>query len=245
MRMIDLANQRGPLGVIDTPTAVECGREVRFRRSFRSLVECVVPCCGLQTSDDTDSLSTLSTAESSHGSPTPTPTPTTSTVTGTFFGYRKGRVSFCLQDVTRSSSPLLLLDFAVPTSYLAREMQHGFLRITLECNRHAGPSGGGGGGPLFEVPVWSMYCNGRKVGYAMRRQVSGGDAAVLRLMRSVSAGAGVLPVTPKDGEAGDGDLLYLRAGFERVVGSIDSESFHMINPVGSSGQELSIFLFRS
>jgi hypothetical protein len=26
---------------------------------------------------------------------------------------------------------------------------------------------------------------------------------------------------------------------------VDSESFHMINPVGSSGQELSIFLVRS
>ncbi|OWM85975.1 protein MIZU-KUSSEI 1-like [Punica granatum] len=240
MRMIDLANQRGPLGVIDTATAVECGREVRYRRSFRSLVECVVPCCGLQTSDDSDSLSTASIAESTttHCSPTTA----TATVTGTFFGYRRGRVSFCLQDDTRNSSPLLLLEFAVPTSYLAREMQYGFLRITLECNRRAGAVGGGAG-PLFEVPVWTMYCNGRKVGFAVRRQVGGGDAAVLRLMRSVSAGAGVLPVGPKSGE--DGDLLYLRAGFERVVGSADLESFHMINPVGSSGQELSIFLLRS
>ncbi|KAK4804691.1 hypothetical protein SAY86_004508 [Trapa natans] len=244
MRMIDLADQRGPLGVINTPTDVECSREVRFRRSFRSLVECVVPCCGLLTSEDTDSHSTASTVESSPGSPTPT---APSIVTGTFFGYRKGRVSFCLQDNTRSSSPLLLLDFAVPTSYLAREMQHGFLRITLECNRRTGMSSAvrGGAGALFEVPVWSMYCNGRKVGYAVRRQVAGGDVTVLRLMRSVSAGAGVIPVGPKGGEAGDGDLLYLRAGFDRVVGSADSESFHMINPVGSSGQELSIFLLRS
>lgn len=238
MRMIDLADQRGPLGVIDTATDVECVRDVRFRRSFRSLMECVVPCCGLQTSDDSKSLSTACASESAQGSPTST------TVTGTFFGYRRGRVSFCLQDNTRNSSPLLLLEFAVPTSYLAREMQYGFLRITLECNRRGGAAGGGGG-PLFEVPVWSMYCNGRKVGYAVRRQAGSGDVAALKLMRSVSAGAGVLPVGRKGGVDGDGDLLYLRAGFERVVGSADSESLHMINPVGSSGQELSIFLLRS
>jgi len=69
------------------------------------------------------------------------------------------------------------------------------------------------------------------------------DVAVLKLMQSVSVGAGVLPMAGT-GEAG-GLLMYLRASFERVVGSVDSESFHMINPVGSSGQELSIFLVRS
>lgn len=73
----------------------------------------------------------------------------------------------------------------------------------------------------------------------------GADSEVLRLMRSVSAGAGVLPMRPTKSEDGDGELMYLRAGFERVIGSVDSESFHMINPLGSSGQELSIFLLRS
>lgn len=224
--MIDLGNQRGPLHIMDTPTSVECGREVRFRRSFRSLVECMVPCCGFQPSSDSISSDT----ESTHGS----------TVTGTFFGYRKGRVSFCLQDDTRTT-PLLLLEFAFPTAYLAREMQYGLLRIALECDRlkHASSSNSCS---LFNVPVWSMYCNGRKVGFAVRRHMSVNDVNVLKLMQSVSVGAGVLPVAPK---SDDGDLMYLRASFERVIGSPDSESFHMINPVGSSGQELSIFLLRS
>ncbi|KAJ4702377.1 protein MIZU-KUSSEI 1 [Melia azedarach] len=221
--MIDLGGQRGPLHIIDTATSVDCTREVRFRRSFRSLVECMVPCCGFHPSD---ALSTD--AESVHAS----------TVTGTFFGYRKGRVSFCLQDDTRGS-PLLLLEFAVPTAYLAREMQYGLLRIALECDRQKERSNSCS---LFNVPVWSMYCNGRKVGFAIRRQMTASDAAVLKLMQSVSVGAGVLPVAPK---SEDGDLMYLRASFERVIGSVDSESFHMINPVGSSGQELSIFLLRS
>lgn len=230
--MMDLGSQRGPLYIMDTATSVECGREVRFRRSLRSLVECMVPCCGFQPSDslssDTESLSTTTTT---HGS-------TTTTVTGTFFGYRKGRVSFCLQHDTRSS-PLLLLEFAVPTAYLAREMQYGLLRIALECDR----SSSSNCCSLYNVPVWSMYCNGRKVGYAMRRHMTVPDVTVLQLMQSVSVGAGVLPVAPKPHE--DGDLMYLRATFERVIGSVDSESFHMMNPVGSSGQELSLFLLRS
>ncbi|GLT74536.1 hypothetical protein SLA2020_463250 [Shorea laevis] len=220
--MIDFGSQRGPLHIMDTPTSVDCGREVRFRRSFRSLVECMVPCCGFQPSDslasDTESI-------------------TGSTVTGTLFGYRKGRVSFCLQVDTRSS-PLLLLEFAVPTTYLAREMQSGILRIALECDKQKERSCS-----LYGVAVWSMYCNGRKVGFAIKRQMSTNDAAVLKLMHAVSVGAGVLSIAPPKSE--DGDLMYLRASFERVIGSSDSESFHMLNPGGSSGQELSIFLLRS
>lgn len=230
--MIDLGSQRGPFQIMDTATSVDCGREVRFRRSFRSLVECMVPCCGFQpssdsVSSDTDSVSSPCTV-----------------LTGTFFGYRKGRVSFCLQDDTRSS-PLLLLEFAVPTSYLAREMQYGLLRIALECNRdRLNQDRWSGSGCLFEVPVWTMYCNGRKVGFSSRRQMTANDATVLKLMQLVSVGAGVLPVASKM-EGSNGDLMYLRASFERVIGSVDSESFHMINPSGSSGQELSIFLLRS
>lgn len=81
------------------------------------------------------------------------------------------------------------------------------------------------------------------MGFAIRRQTTVSDMAVLKLMQSVSVGAGVLPVSPKSEE--EGDLMYLRASFERVIGSADSESFHMINPIGSSGQELSIFLLRT
>ncbi|XP_077228223.1 protein MIZU-KUSSEI 1-like [Tasmannia lanceolata] len=232
MRMIDLGNQRGPLYIIDTATSVDCTKDVRFRRSFRSLVECMVPCCGFQTTSSSSSSDTDS--DSNHNS---------TLVTGTFFGYRKGRVSFCLQDDSRGrlSSPLLLLEFAVPTSYLAREMQHGLLRITLECDRSRAPPNLSSCS-LFSVPVWSMYCNGRKVGFAVRRQMSESDSAIFKLMRSVSVGAGVVPTESKSDE---GDLMYLRANFERVTGSFDSESFHMINPVGSSGQELSIFFLRS
>ncbi|KAK6160908.1 hypothetical protein DH2020_004289 [Rehmannia glutinosa] len=204
--MIHLGSgQRGPLHIIDTATSVECGREVRFRRSFRTLVECMVPLVApfLPPPPPTRSPAT----------PTPSPAPSSATV----------------KAAESASASKTTSEFAVPTSYLAREMQYGLLRIALECDRrrHKDCS-------LYDVPVWCLYCNGRKVGFAIRRQMTTADTTVLKLMQSVSVGAGVLP-KPED----DGDLLYLRATFDRVIGSADSESFHMINPVGSSGQELS------
>ncbi|CAI0552624.1 unnamed protein product [Linum tenue] len=40
--------------------------------------------------------------------------------------------------------------------------------------------------------------------------------------------------------------MYMRARFERVVGSKDSEAFYMMNPEdGSGGPELSLYLLRS
>ncbi|GMP44340.1 hypothetical protein CsSME_00013306 [Camellia sinensis var. sinensis] len=226
MRMIDLGSQRGPLHmhvhmnmkVMDTPiTSVECGREIRFRRSFRSLMECVVPCCGDVDADAAAAESTINHHHHHHGSSSSS----SSTVTGTFFGYRKGRVSFCIQDDRRRSSrssPLLLLEFTVPTAFLAREMQYGLLRIALvECGEYSRShitsaskqgyyyqynssskintvSSSCSSSSLFNVPVWAMYCNGRKVGFAMRRQMTIGDVAVLKLMQSVSVGAVVVVV---------------------------------------------------
>lgn len=303
---------------------------------------------------------------------------TSSVVTGTIFGQRKGRVNFCVQE-DPASPPLLLLEFAIPTHLLVKEMQSGLLRITLECDKKNSIAND----PLyiddpcsmpylslFSEPVWSMYCNGRKVGFAMKKTVkSDSDPAILNLMslmQSVTSGAGVIPcrsnsnkhdlvgtlIKDKDGgtlasnKAGgspasnkDGDILpnggillannkdggilpnnkdvmlgtspivdnggvnvhklvdggkqeniggvnslykpdvsgnlnlgpnsgplqndltsglivekpsleedeliYMRANYERVVGSPDSEAFHMINPDGSQCQELSIFLTRS
>lgn len=46
-------------------------------------------------------------------------------------------------------------------------------------------------------------------------------------------------------ESGSEEVMYMRANYEHVVGSADSESFHLINPDESPGQELSIFLLRS
>lgn len=162
-----------------------------------------------------------------------------STVTVTIFGQRKGRVNLCVQE-DPASPPFLLLELATPTHVLVKEMHSGLLRITLECEMDKGmeeeklP-------PLLAEPVWSMYCNGRKVGFAVKRVLkSEGEANLMSLMQSVSSGAGVIP-----SELEDDELVYMRASYERVIGSSHSEALHMINPDGTPAQELSIFLTRS
>ncbi|KAH7441027.1 hypothetical protein KP509_03G022100 [Ceratopteris richardii] len=158
-----------------------------------------------------------------------------SRVTGTIFGYRKGHVYFAVQEDPRSE-PALLLELATPTNTLVKEMASGLVRIALECERTQNR------GKLFLEPVWTMYCNGRKTGYAIRRSCSETDLQILSLVQAISMGAGVLPKNENDGP--DGELMYMRAKFERVVGSKDSEAFYMMNPDGTGGPELSIFLLR-
>lgn len=167
-------------------------------------------------------------------------------VTGTLFGNRRGHVSFAVQDDPRSE-PVLLLELAMSTATLVKEMASGLVRIALECEK-AGPiqTGKGRAGRLFHEPMWTMYCNGRKCGYATSRACGGLDWHVLTTVQSVSVGAGVIPVV-EDGRkvgASEGELLYMRARFERVVGSRDSEAFYMLNPDNNGGPELSIFLLR-
>ncbi|CAB4286621.1 unnamed protein product [Prunus armeniaca] len=165
-------------------------------------------------------------------------------VTGTLFGNRRGHVSFAVQ-LDPSSEPVLLLELAMSTSSLVKEMSSGLVRIALESERHHGSSRTGiHGRKLFQEPSWTMYCNGRKCGYAGSRTCGESDWHVLTTVRSVSVGAGVIPVVDdgKKGSSSEGELLYMRARFERVVGSRDSEAFYMLNPEGNGGPELSIFL---
>ncbi|XVE75586.1 hypothetical protein DITRI_Ditri12bG0105300 [Diplodiscus trichospermus] len=167
-------------------------------------------------------------------------------VTGTLFGHRRGHVSFAVQDDPRSE-PVLLLELAMSTSSLVKEMSSGLVRIALECDPGRRPLQMGRTARLFHEPMWTMYCNGRKNGYAVRRTCTESDWHVLSTVQSVSVGAGVIPVVEdarKGGANELGELLYMRAGFERVVGSRDSEAFYMMNPDNNGGPELSIFLLR-
>ena len=90
------------------------------------------------------------------------------------------------------------------------------------------------------------YSHGKGCGYAVRRECGAADWRVLRALEPVSMGAGVIPASCG---GGDGDVMYMRARFERVVGSRDSEAFYMMNPDSSSnantvGPELSVYLLR-
>ncbi|CAN0890482.1 Protein MIZU-KUSSEI 1 [Linum grandiflorum] len=169
-------------------------------------------------------------------------------VTCTLFGYRRGHVTFAVHlydPKTTTSDPILLLQLPISTATLVNEMASGLLRISLEC--HASTASGHDG--LMEEPAWRMYCNGRKCsGNAVaRRSYTALDSHVLDTVRSVSVGAGVIPPPTTWCGVPLGELLYMRAKFEKVVaGSRHSEAFHMLNPDAAqgSGPELSLFFLR-
>lgn len=159
-------------------------------------------------------------------------------VVGTLFGHRRGHVHFAFQEDFKLS-PGFLVELATPTSVLVKEMASGLVRVALECEKRAEKKGP----KLLEEPVWRTYCNGKKCGYAMRRECGPEEWKVLNAIGPISMGAGVLP-GPGSGAEPDGELMYMRAKFERVVGSKDSEAFYMMNPDGHGGPELSIYLLR-
>ncbi|TVU44449.1 hypothetical protein EJB05_03892, partial [Eragrostis curvula] len=174
-------------------------------------------------------------------------------VTGTFYGHRRARITLAVQE-RPGSLPSLVLELGVPTGKLMQEISTGgHIRIALECEKKAkkspspSPADGGSVG-LLEEAMWTAYVNGRRVGYAVRREATEGDLAVMQLLSTVSVGAGVLPGDIVDVPAGeaDGEVTYMRAGFDRVIGSKDSESFYMVSPEGDAGggTELSIFFVR-
>ncbi|KAL9226000.1 hypothetical protein vseg_001860 [Gypsophila vaccaria] len=179
-----------------------------------------------------------------------------SKVVGTLFGYRRGHVHVAFQD-SYASSPAFLIELSTQTSVLVREMASGLVRVALECDKKWDKKGV----KLLEEPLWRAYCNGKKCGYAMRRECGPEEWRVLRSVGPITMGAGVLPelggdyivddddndndnAAPPRGVKPEGDLMYMRAKFERIVGSKDSEAFYMMNPDGNGGPELSVYLLR-
>ncbi|CAF1788946.1 unnamed protein product [Brassica oleracea var. botrytis] len=158
-------------------------------------------------------------------------------VTGTLFGYRKTRVNIAIQETPRSL-PILVLELAIPTAKLLQDLGVGLVRIALECEKRPSERTT----KIVDEPIWALYCNGKKSGYGVKRQPTEEDLVVMQMLHAVSMGAGVLPVN--SGGGGEGDLTYMRAHFERVIGSRDSETYYMMNPDGNSGPELSIFFVR-
>lgn len=158
---------------------------------------------------------------------------------GTLFGHRRGHVHLAFQEDPKLG-PAFLIQLAIPTSILVREMASGLVRIALECEKKNSNL------RLLEEAQWRTYCNGRKCGYANRRECGAEEWKILKAVEPISMGAGVLPVQGCGNGAGseEGELMYMRAKYERVVGSRDSEAFYMMNPDGTGGPELSIYLIR-
>ncbi|XP_027362753.1 protein MIZU-KUSSEI 1 [Abrus precatorius] len=165
-------------------------------------------------------------------------------VVGTLFGHRRGHVHFSFQEDPKLG-PAFLIELATPTSVLVREMASGLVRIALECEKKEHSNGSSKGVKLVDEPLWRTYCNGRKCGYANRRECGPEEWKILKAVEPISMGAGVLPMPGcGNGVGSEGELMYMRAKYERVVGSKDSQAFYMINPDASGGPELSIYLLR-
>ncbi|KAB1200641.1 Protein MIZU-KUSSEI 1 [Morella rubra] len=186
----------------------------------------------------TSSTSSDTVSAAAPTSPISQPRPSRSMVVGTIFGPRRGHVWFCVQHDRLSSKPTLLLELSILTNQLVKEMRGGHVRIALECDKSEL-----GSCPLRSVPVWTMCCNGRKLGFAAKRKASERVRSLLKTMQSTTVGAGVIP--GGFGSPGSEEVIYMRANYEHVVGNGDSESFHLINPDEYPGQEFSMFLIRS
>ncbi|KAL1190309.1 Protein MIZU-KUSSEI 1 [Cardamine amara subsp. amara] len=177
----------------------------------------------------------------------PDPHHNTTRITGTLFGYRKGRVSFSIQENPKCL-PTLVVELAMQTTTLQKELSTGMVRIALETEKQARGDNHNNKTEknttdILEEPLWTMYCKGEKTGYGVRREANEEDLNVMELLRPVSMGAGVLPGN-SELEGPDGEMAYMRAYFERVIGSKDSETFYMLSPEGNNGPELSFFFVR-
>lgn len=161
-------------------------------------------------------------------------------VVGTLFGHKHGHVHFAFQK-DPNSQPAFLVELATPISGLVHEMSSGLVRIALECDKTDEKKSI----RLIDEPLWRTYCNGKKCGFATTRECAPKEMRILKAVEPISMGAGVLPGNAEDSaECDSEDVIYMRAKFERVVGSRDSEAFYMMNPDSDGAAELSIYLLR-
>ncbi|KAL8477718.1 hypothetical protein ACS0TY_029860 [Phlomoides rotata] len=131
-----------------------------------------------------------------------------SRVTGTLFGYRKGRVTLAIQQ-NSGTLPTAVVELALQTHVLQKEMSLGMVRIALECEKRAEKDRI----ELLDEPMWTMFCNGKKSGYGVKRAANEDDLQVMEMLKAVSMGAGVLPGR-SEVEGPDGEMAYIRAYFD-------------------------------
>ncbi|CAO2184998.1 unnamed protein product [Urochloa humidicola] len=188
--------------------------------------------------------------------------------TGTLYGHRRARITIAFHE-SPGAPPCLLLDIGVPTARFIQDVSAaGMVRVTLECDKqrhhhhhhhhhhhehhhhhhhHAAAAAAEAALPprrLLDEPVWAVEVNGESAGYASRREMTERDERVMQMLHATSMGAGVLPADMSHPH--DGELTYMRAHFDRVVGSKDAETYYMHNPEGgAAGPELTIFFIRT
>ncbi|GAB2226544.1 hypothetical protein Droror1_Dr00022354 [Drosera rotundifolia] len=163
-------------------------------------------------------------------------------VIGTLFGHRQGHVHIAFQSDPKSG-PAFFVELSTPTGVLVKEMASGLVRVALECDKKGNDRKCNM--RLLDEPLWRVFCNGKKCGYATRRDCGSEELIkVLKAVESITMGAGVLPGDVDGTGRKTGKVMYMRAKFERVVGSRDSEALYMMNPDHSGCPEFSVYLLR-
>ncbi|MBA0860548.1 hypothetical protein Goshw_018718 [Gossypium schwendimanii] len=151
-------------------------------------------------------------------------------VTGTIIcpiGDKK--VKLCLKENKKTEEPSVFVELPLSTSEFTSSIDSSVLRIVLDPVPDSGIT-----------QRWQTYCNGQKVGFARRLVVGKEEKWVLETMQMVSSGAGFLLQKGSDA----GSFKYLRGQFERIVGSDDSEAYHLVDPSYWFGQDLSVFFLQ-
>ncbi|CAI0394106.1 unnamed protein product [Linum tenue] len=117
-------------------------------------------------------------------------------VIGTIFGNHRGHVWLCFQHDRLATKPLLLLELSVPTHQLVKEMKFGLVRIALDCSRPELRSC-----PLRSVPVWTMNCNGKKLGFAAIAAPSNPTHSSVGPIASLPSSTSSAPPAPTESSA--------------------------------------------
>ncbi|XP_028752338.1 protein MIZU-KUSSEI 1-like [Neltuma alba] len=172
----------------DAVTGVECHKQVRSWRLLRSLIQVLIPTCN--SSSLLDQRHQYLNPEADHNPSsmiTALSSSCSSVISGTIFGYRHGNANLCIQEKPSSPTPLLLLHLPIPTTVLARQMRGGTLRMVLQRASITPRSCCCCSSRVLSIPLWALYCNGKKQGYAVKRKPESVDMEVLRLTRKVVA----------------------------------------------------------
>ncbi|KAL3684134.1 hypothetical protein R1sor_002156 [Riccia sorocarpa] len=240
MRMIDLGSTTGSIEICDKPTNLNCELS-STKRIWMALRFLVRPfCCGKIPPGGGRIFNSNSRRN---------------TITGTFYGSRRGKVTFCIQE-DPTGPPLILLEFDMSTYSLLKGMSSRQIKIDLKCEKSRtslskqGVRRDGSQTPdILLEPIWSLFCNGKEVGLAINRISSEGDRNILKLMQSVNMGAGVIPSRKGSNVMmmPEHEIMYMRAQYlrEKSRGRFqESLVLHLINPYGSSGEKLIISISR-
>ncbi|KAH0892400.1 hypothetical protein HID58_054829, partial [Brassica napus] len=182
---------RRRLAATTTTANVECHKQVRSWRLLCTIVQVLIPSCYCTLVDPNDNQE-----DKSHHQIKPRTSSTTTQVssfTGTIFGFRRGKVNFCIQATnSKTLNPIIiLLELTVPTEgYHSHHYSSSFSLLT--------------------TPLWNMYCNGRRVGFAIKREPSKSELAALKVLTPVTEGAGVVNGEEINRDKSD-HMMYLRA----------------------------------